>query len=406
MGEKPIAYLWVPYFGAAVARRTGVLADDKPLVLLDETGRVLAVDARAAQAGVLPGLSERQAVARCPYALFRPAARYPLGEAEAALWRQVGRFTDCWQVDGPGNAYLDAGLAGPGERLLTWCQALTDAVRQLGWEPVLGATASKFGAAVAGRVTHEKAVLWVPPSAQRAFLARQTSAFLPLDSDALLQLKHLGIRTLGQFAGLPAVGVLARFGTAGRMAQRWAQGLDDRPVIPAWETPEISTRLEFEPPLAQRDRLLAALMHRAEQLLPALRRQLQVVGRVRLVATRADTRVIAGGHIFPQPTAVSETVRWGLAAALDKLTWDKQPAAEITLTLSDIRDQPAQQFALFDAGSWSAEEGAAGQDRAALRAVLDQLTARYSPNAFRMVTLPNPDHPLPERRVGWRPFDA
>ena len=246
----------------------------------------------------------------------------------------------------------------------------------------------------------------MPPAAQRAFLARQVVTFLPLDPDALLQLRHLGIRTLGQFANLPTVGVLARFGVVGRTAQRWAQGLDDRPVIPSWEKPELSTRLEFEPPLAERDRLLAALMQRAEQLLLSLRKEFQVVGRVRLIATRADGRVIAGGHIFPQPTAVLGTVRYGMTAALDRLAWDRQPAAEITLTFSDIRDQPVQQWTLFDAGLWSTEEGVTNQDRAALQTILEQLTARYSADAFRMVTLPNPDHPLPERRVSWRPFGA
>jgi nucleotidyltransferase/DNA polymerase involved in DNA repair len=407
VGEKRIAYLWLPYFGAAVARRAGGVSDERPLVLLDEEGSVLAADARATRAGILPGLSERQAVARCPYAVFHPAARYPLGEAQAALWRQVGRYTDRWQVDGLGNAYLDAGLAGTKEKLLEWCQALTNAVRGLGWEPALGATGSKFGATIAGRVAEEKTVLLVPPLAQRDFLAPRPATFLPLDADALLQLRHLGIRTLGQFASLPAVGVLARFGAEGRTAQRWAQGLDDRPIIPAWEAPEIASRLEFEPPLAERDRLLAALTRRAERLLTSLRAQLQVVGRVRLVATRADGRAVAGSYIFPQPTASAAAIRLGLAAALDRLAWDEghyggTPASEIVLTLGDIRDGPAQQLTLFDAGLWPDGD----ENRAALRAVLDRLAARYGANAFRVAALHNPDHPLPERRAGWRRFEA
>jgi protein ImuB len=414
MAGRSIAYLWQPDFGAAVARRAAGLSREKPLVLLDEAGRVVAADGQAGRAGVAPGLSERQAVARCPQALFHPAARYPLAEAQAALWRQVERHTDRWEEDGLGNAYVDAGCAGPDGKLLAWCETLVDAVRRLGWAPWLGATGSKFGAAVAGRVAREQPVLWVPPPAQRAFLAQQPAAFLPLDPDVLLQLQHLGIRTLGQFAGLPAAGVLARFGSPGRTAQRWAQGLDERPVVPAWERPEASARLEFEPPLAERDRLLAALMQRAEPLLAALRRQLQVAGRVRLTATRADGRIVAGGHIFPQPTAVSETVRWGVAAALDRLAWDRQPAAEITLALADIRDQPAQQLALFSAGQWPAEntagqwpaEAEADRDRASLREVVEQLAPRYGAHTFRRAALHSPDHPLAERRAGWRPFAA
>ena len=50
MGAKPIAYLWLPYFGATIAQRVGGLSVEKPLVLLDDVGRVLATDAHAARA--------------------------------------------------------------------------------------------------------------------------------------------------------------------------------------------------------------------------------------------------------------------------------------------------------------------------------------------------------------------
>jgi hypothetical protein len=125
---------------------------------------------------------------------------------------------------------------------------------------------------------------------------------------------------------------------------------------------------------------------------------------VRLAAPRG-WRVVPA-FIFPQPTASAAAIRLGLAAALDGLVWDEQPAAEIVLTLGDIRDGPAQQLTLFDTGLWPDGEGSASENRAALRAVLDRLAARYGADAFRMAALHNPDHPLPERRAGWRRFEA
>ncbi|MCX6029393.1 MAG: hypothetical protein NT169_08835, partial [Chloroflexi bacterium] len=68
MTERRIAYLWVPYFGTGVARRAEPALGAGPLALLDEQGRVLAADAPATQAGIRPGLTERQAAARCPAA--------------------------------------------------------------------------------------------------------------------------------------------------------------------------------------------------------------------------------------------------------------------------------------------------------------------------------------------------
>ena len=142
--------------------------------------------------------------------------------------------------------------------------------------------------------------------------------------------------------------MLARFGPAGRTAQRWAQGLDDRPVLPPWESAEVAARIEFETPLADRDRLLAALVQRADRLLVPLRDRLQAVARILLAITRADGRTIPVSHTFPLPTAAAEPVRLALAGLLERVTWDGQGAAEITLTLAGITDAPAQQLTLFD----------------------------------------------------------
>jgi nucleotidyltransferase/DNA polymerase involved in DNA repair len=381
--------------------------------LLDEHGRVLATDARAAQAGVAAGHSEPQAAARCPGAALLPAARFPVYEAQEAFLARIRRCTDRWQPDGLGRVYLDAtGLVASSEHasegvageLLGWCQGLAAAVRRLGWQPSLGLTGSKFGARVAGQVAWHTAAqctgLLLAPAAQRTFLAGQPAATLPLDADALTQLRHLGIRTLGQYTRLPATGVLARFGPAGRTAQRWAQGLDDRPVIPPWETPEASARIEFESPLADRERLLAALARRADQLLRPLRDRLQAAARILLQVTRADGRTFPAGHTFPLPTAAAEPVRLALASLLARVPWDGQGAQEVTLTLAGITDAPGQQLALFDSG------GGGGDNRARLAATLDHLAARFGADAFRLASLADPDHPLPERRSAFMPWRA
>jgi protein ImuB len=265
----------------------------------------------------------------------------------------------------------------------------------LGWEPALGVTGSKFGADVAGQVAGANAALLIAPPAQRTFLSARPVATLPLEAEALAQLGYLGIRTLGQFARLPASGVLARFGQAGRTAQRWAQGLDDRPIVPPWESPEATARIELDGPAEDRTRLLALLERQASRLLLPLQERLQAVARLALLVTRADGRAVPANHVFPQPTAAIETVRLGLAAALDRVAWDGQPATELTLTLGGITDAPGQQLALFDLSL---------DGRARLESTLRRLSARFSPGAFRLAVLADPDNPLPERRTGWQDF--
>jgi nucleotidyltransferase/DNA polymerase involved in DNA repair len=423
--ERRIAYLWVPHFGTAVARRADGIPEGRPLILLDDDGRVLAADAAATRAGVVLGLPERHAAARCPEAILKPAARFPVWEAQERFLDRVKLHAGRWQPDGLGRVYLDmTGLESPGGRsartarrpglpggagtgragvtggvdpgMLSWCQAVAGAVRVLDLRPALGVTDSKFGAYVAGQVAWQNAALLLSSAAQRAFLASQPVTTLPLDSDVLTQLRHLGIRTLGQYARLPVAGVLSRFGSSGRTAQRWAQGLDDRPVVPPWEAPQVSTRAEFETPLADRERLLMVLMHRAGKLLSSLAGRLQAASRVTLEITRADGRVVPVSHAFPLPTAAAEPVRLAIGAALGRVAWEGQGATEITLTLAGITDAPGEQLALFDV-----EENS----RSRLGVLLDRLATRFGPEAFQLATLTDPDNPLPERRAGlsrWR----
>jgi nucleotidyltransferase/DNA polymerase involved in DNA repair len=315
-----------------------------------------------------------------------------------------------WQPNGLGRVYLDmTGLESPvnpgaqgmadgvDASLLSWCQAVAGAVRSLDWQPALGVTGSKFGAHVAGQVAWQNAALLLTPAAQQAFLSSHPVTTLPLDLDILTQLRHLGIFTLGQYARLPVAAVMSRFGPAGRMAQRWAQGLDDRPVVPPWEAPEISIRVEFETPLDDRERLLLILMHRAGKILSFLAGRLQAAHRLTLAVTRVDGRVVPVSHTFPLPTAATEPVRLAIGTALGRVAWEGQAAADITLTFADITDAPGEQLTLFD--------GEEDNSRSRLGALLDRLAIRFGPEAFRLATLTDADNPLPERRVsltGWR----
>lgn len=392
MAGRSIAYLHATEFGATLAHRAEPALAGRPLALLDDRGHVLAVDALASRAGIAPGQTEHQAVARAPAVVLRPADRYPILETQAELMGRVAHYAGRWQPAGLGSAYLDT--EGIGGDMLSWCQALGGEVRQLGMTPSVGLAPTKFCAAVAGEVAGENIALVMTPVTQRSFLAPQAIGLLPLDAPALLHLSHLGIRTLGQYARLPTAGVLARFGPAGRTAQRWAQGHDERPIVLPDEMAEASAHLEFDGVLVDREILLAALRRRADVLLAPLHSRLQAAGRLALTVTRGDGRLVMAGHVFPLPTAATKTVHLALEAALDRMAWGGEGAADATLTLGDITDAPVQQLSLLDLSS----------PRATLAATLAQLAARFGPETFQMAALVDQGNPLPERRGSWREF--
>ena len=439
---RGVAYLVTPEFGAEVLQRCEPALCAGPWALLDDHGRVLALNALAARSGVALGQTESQAMARCPVAGLRPANRYPIFELQAEFMSRVALYAGRWQPAGLGCVYLQtegSGMAGDDpsgrDRLQDWCQALAVDIRKLGLTPSLGLTHSKFGAFVAGQAAGRDIMLLMGSAVERSFVATQPVTLLPLDAATLLQLRHLGIRSLGDYARLPAAGVLTRFGEAGRTAQRWAQGHDERPVVLPDELPQVSSRIEFEAPVTGREILLGALLQRTAALLAPLHANLQAVGRLSLTVLTAGRRIVPVTHVFQLPAPAygadvravgadtqgdrrtlsaclpgspvrpnfadtSPPIRLALAATLDRAIQqiaasDGEGVSEVTLTLGDISDAPAQQLSLFD------EEPAS---RAELTALLDRLAARFGSHAFQMAALTDPRHPLPERRASWKEF--
>ncbi len=64
-------------------------------------------------------------------------------------------------------------------------------------------------------------------------------------------LVRLGLKTLGDFAALPAPSVLGRFGTDGLLAHRLARGLGERSVRARLPPPDWAVSAELDPPAEQ-----------------------------------------------------------------------------------------------------------------------------------------------------------
>ncbi|MGH9056031.1 MAG: DNA polymerase Y family protein, partial [Acidimicrobiales bacterium] len=89
----------------------------------------------------------------------------------------------------------------------------------------------------------------VAPGASRVWLAPHPVARLgPGYEDLADLLVRLGVRTLGDLAGLPAPTVLGRFGSLGAAAHRLARGLDERPLIARTPPPNLAVAAEMDPP--------------------------------------------------------------------------------------------------------------------------------------------------------------
>ena len=414
-----VLYCTIPHFAAALARRDEPGGTSGPLVLIGPEDLVFDVSTEAAACGVVSGMTAWKARVRCPEArLLEADVARCRRELETLLQLLEGVSPEV-EPHGWGAAYVGLGdLVRDRADAVTFCRQVGQKVRQeLGQnlQPALGWDSGKFTAQAAACRTQPGHLRAVDAVGERDFLQPLPVSLLPLEGDVLQRLCFLGLRTLGQYAALSRAAVWQQFGRAGRLAHRCARGEDDRPVIPRWHAPYLAAEIEFESPLVERVRLMAALRHLVSPFLAELRANLQACGQVRLMVHWEDGSAQERERTFLFPIAEEERVVQALDQLLDGLEW-RAAATAVAVSLAQIQDAVVEQLSLFPL------KGEALQDerKAKLQEVERYLVARFGISPFeasswgasplgshrlRRPVLAQPGAPLPEWRVGWRSGD-
>jgi protein ImuB len=407
-----VLYCTIPHFAAALARRDDPELGATPLILIGPEKRVFGVSAEAAASGVCAGMTTRIAEVRCPEARLLEADVAHCREETETLLGVLELTGPAVEPHGWGAAYVDLdNLVRNRAEAITLCREVGGAVRQeLGeaLQPAVGWDSTKFTAQAAARHTLPGHLRAVPAVQEREFLRPLSVSLLPLAEDILQRLCFLGLRTLGQYAALPSAAVWQQFGREGVFAHRCARGEDDRPVIPRWQALHLTTGIEWEDPLLERDRLLAALRQRISPQLAGLRGNLQACGQVRLTVFFDGSGAREGERTFLLPVADEGRVMLALEGLLDKLAQSSgldQPTGIVSLAvdLGQIQDAIPEQLALFPLG--------VEKKQGKLREVERYLVTRFGslPNEgcrLRQPILSHPGAPLPEWRVSWQGGDG
>ena len=265
------------------------------------------------------------------------------GPGERAFGEVVAAVTEfCPQAEvlRPGACAINA--RGParyfgGEQPLA--AKILAAVAGCGFACQAGAADGLFAAQLAARAAAPGEAVIVPAGEARAFLASHPVGVLENEELAGL-LPRLGVRTLGDFASLPAREAANRFGTAGVAAHRLARGLPPRPLAPRPPAADLSVSCEFDPPEPQSEPVVFAAKSLAERMQGGLAARGLACVRVQVVIHtedgRQDSRRWRHDGLL-SALAIAERVRWQLAGWRDArpapgpATGDGLPPAGITL---------------------------------------------------------------------------
>ena len=250
MSDVPrLVTVWCPDWPIVAAQ----VAADRPAAVF-HANRVIARSAAAAAAGVRPGERRRSAQGTCPELLVIDHDPDRDARAFEPIVRAIADMAPRLEVVEPGWVCLLA--RGPsryfgGDRVMAerMAKLVEDAT---GARPGIGVADGRAASAIAARRASRSSsgVIVVPPGTSTEFVDRLPIAWLrelgEISADLVDLFVRLGLRTLGQLAGLGAGDVLARFGAEGLHAHRLAGGADRRPTA--------ATDPPAECPLARRVR--------------------------------------------------------------------------------------------------------------------------------------------------------
>ncbi|WBC17087.1 DNA polymerase Y family protein [Micromonospora sp. WMMA1998] len=253
--------LWCPDWPVLAAEIVdGVPATD-PVVVL-HANRVVACSERARAEGIRRGLRRREAQGRCPHLTVvdhdpgRDARAFePVVAAveEVVAGVEVIRPGACVTAARGPSRYL-GGEEAAAERIVE------HVAQSCAVESQVGIADGVFAAGLAAR---EGRIL--PPGGTPEFLAGRPVEALGRPALADL-LRRLGVRTLGDFAALPAGDVLARFGFDGALAHRLAAGRDDRPLAVRQPPVDLTVTADHDEPIERVDAAAFAARTLAERL--------------------------------------------------------------------------------------------------------------------------------------------
>ena len=226
------------------------------------------------------------------------------------------------------------------------------------------------------------------------FLAPLPLEVVPMDPRRRAELRELGVKKIGQLAGLPGGAVAERLGPDGRRAWGLARGGKAARVRGRRPPAEIVEALEFPEAIGNELTLRRAFGALLETLLARPERAGRFVRKAALSA-----RLVSGGSwrravTLRDPTAEPDRLKAALAPRLTELP---APVVELRLELVELTEHDGQQLELLPA--------AGAELDVRLREGLRQVRASTGTGSVNQVVEVAPWSRIPEARALFVPRD-
>ena len=173
---------------------------------------------------------------------------------------------------------------------------------------------------------------------------------------------------------MPSATLKSRLGAAGEILHRFANGIDDRQVLPPGEAKSISRETTFGEDTHDRSFLKATLWTQSEKVGADLRKKDKQARCVTLKVRYADFSTITRSHTLRENVGTDQSIfETGVKLLEQALTMEKQAVRLIGIGVSNLVE-PSRQATLFTPSARKLEE---------LNKTIDGIRNRYGFGAIQ-----------------------
>ena len=397
-----ILSLLIPHFPTTIERRDNPELEGRPLIITHDghphpSGWVMDCSPEAMDQGVKVGMTIEKAERICPEApvLAADVTRYEW--TFKGLLKVLGTVSPVVEASRWGEAHAD--ITSPTPNLGSegaLCQEVGRSLAQeVGLKGLMGVAGNKFTSYAAACAIGWGKALLIRTGTERQFLARLPVELLPMSDEMIEDLRILGIRSIGQFAQLPAGAVLARLGPQARKAHQLARGRDRRPLIPYHSPQVLKATHQFEPPLEMNERLTHAVGELACSCCKRLRERGLSCQEVHVFLSFDGGHSHGAQRTLTGPTASPQMVEASAQEILTQLSRADR-VTEAHLAVGRLQAQKGKQLKLGYTSRSS---------KADLSQLVRPLSTKFGADRFYGGRVLNSSSPLSELRFAWQRWE-
>src|SRR5579875_3401563 len=321
----------------------------------DQRGVVAAASYAARKFGVHSAMPLRTAARLCPHAIFVDGHPERYRECSKKVFAVLGRFSPQVEMASIDEAYLD--LTGT-ERLhgpaLRAAHALHEAVLvETKLKCSLGLASSRLVAKVSSDQAKPNGVLYVLPGQEARFLAPLEVRKIPgVGKKTEASLQAIGIRRVGDLAGLDEKFLATRFGRWGLALAGKARGEDaggwfDAEIGAREDPKSISHEHTFGEDTKDRDQLETALLKLSEMVARRLREHQLYARTIQLKLRYEDFSTITRAQSLDHATQLDREVA-GAVVGLFREAWDGRALVRLLGVHAGSLEQAEGQMSLLE----------------------------------------------------------